>query len=134
MAVYGYVRVSTANQAQDGESLETQRRQVGGYAMQQGWDLDRTFTERGVSGSKPLADRPQGKRLLATLQPGDVVVAAKLDRVFRSALDALQTCQDFRDRGVALHLLDLGGGYQSGTSNMRAITWGYIAGRHVAGS
>ena len=109
MATYGYVRVSTANQAQDGESLDTQRRQVGGYAMQQGWELDRTFTERGVSGSKPLADRPQGKRMLAKLQPGDVVVAAKLDRVFRSALDALQTCQDFRDRGVALHLLDLGG-------------------------
>ena len=29
-------------------------------------------------------------------------------------------------------LLDLGGGYQSGTSNMRAITWGYIAGNHAA--
>jgi len=28
---------------------------------------------------------------------------------------------------------DLGGGYQSGTSNMRAITWGYIAGRHAMG-
>jgi hypothetical protein len=36
--------------------------------------------------------------------------------------------------GNSAALLDLGGGYQSGTSNMRAITWGYIAGRHVAGS
>jgi 3-oxosteroid 1-dehydrogenase len=35
--------------------------------------------------------------------------------------------------GNAAALLDLGGGYQSGTSNMRAITWGYIAGRHAAG-
>jgi hypothetical protein len=35
--------------------------------------------------------------------------------------------------GNAAALLDLGGGYQSGTSNMRAITWGYIAGRHIAG-
>jgi 3-oxosteroid 1-dehydrogenase len=34
--------------------------------------------------------------------------------------------------GNSAALLDLGGGYQSGTSNMRAITWGYIAGRHVA--
>ena len=34
--------------------------------------------------------------------------------------------------GNSAALQDLGGGYQSGTSNMRAITWGYIAGRHAA--
>jgi hypothetical protein len=34
--------------------------------------------------------------------------------------------------GMSAAILDLGGGYQSGTSNMRAITWGYIAGRHVS--
>jgi 3-oxosteroid 1-dehydrogenase len=36
--------------------------------------------------------------------------------------------------GNSAALLDLGAGYQSGTSNMRAITWGYVAGRHVSGS
>jgi 3-oxosteroid 1-dehydrogenase len=36
--------------------------------------------------------------------------------------------------GNAAALRDLGGGYQSGTSNMRAITWGWIAGRHAAGA
>ena len=35
--------------------------------------------------------------------------------------------------GVSAALLDLGAGYQSGTSNMRAITWGYIAGLHLSG-
>jgi 3-oxosteroid 1-dehydrogenase len=35
--------------------------------------------------------------------------------------------------GNSAAIRDLGGGYQSGTSNMRAITWGYIAGRHAAG-
>jgi 3-oxosteroid 1-dehydrogenase len=35
--------------------------------------------------------------------------------------------------GNSAALLDLGGGYQSGTSNMRAITWGWVAGRHAAG-
>jgi 3-oxosteroid 1-dehydrogenase len=34
--------------------------------------------------------------------------------------------------GNAAALLDLGGGYQSGTSNCRAITWSYVAGRHAA--
>lgn len=36
--------------------------------------------------------------------------------------------------GISAALLDLGGGYQSGTSNMRAITWGYLIGRHLAGA
>jgi putative DNA-invertase from lambdoid prophage Rac len=35
--------------------------------------------------------------------------AAKLDRLFRSALDALKVVEDLKKRGVALHLLDLGG-------------------------
>jgi putative DNA-invertase from lambdoid prophage Rac len=38
-----------------------------------------------------------------------VIVAAKLDRMFRSALDALQTSDRFQRDGVSLYLLDLGG-------------------------
>jgi 3-oxosteroid 1-dehydrogenase len=34
--------------------------------------------------------------------------------------------------GNSAALVDLGGGYQSGTSNCRAITWGWLAGRHAA--
>jgi 3-oxosteroid 1-dehydrogenase len=34
--------------------------------------------------------------------------------------------------GNSAALLDLGGGYQSGTSNARALTWGWLAGRHAA--
>ncbi len=109
MAIYGYVRVSTAMQADNGESLDAQRRQVEGYAMQQGWDMGHVFVERGISGGKALADRPEGAKLLKGLRRGDAVVAPKLDRVFRSALDALQVCADFKRQGLSLYLLDLGG-------------------------
>ena len=37
------------------------------------------------------------------------MIASKLDRLFRSALDALQVVEDLKARGVKLHLLDLGG-------------------------
>jgi hypothetical protein len=40
---------------------------------------------------------------------GDVVIAAKLDRLFRSAIDALTVVEDLRKRVLALHLLELGG-------------------------
>ena len=109
MPVYGYVRVSTARQASAGESLEVQQRQLAGYGTMLGLALDRVFVERGVSGSKPIGERPEGAALLATLAPGDIVITPKLDRMFRSALDALDVLGRLKAQGVALHMLDLGG-------------------------
>ena len=70
MATYGYVRVSTVKQVDEGESLDVQQRTIAGYALMHGMKIDKTFIERGVSGSKPLADRPQGAALLAAIKPG----------------------------------------------------------------
>ncbi|MGC2778458.1 MAG: recombinase family protein [Bradyrhizobium sp.] len=109
MRVLGYCRVSTQDQANSGLSLETQQQQIVGYGMMKGWQIAEFFIERGVSGSVPLAERPEGQRLLATLQPGDVVVTAKLDRAFRSAADALGTLEQLKEDGVGLHMIDLGG-------------------------
>jgi putative DNA-invertase from lambdoid prophage Rac len=109
MTDYGYCRVSTARQASEGESLDVQRRQIEGYAHMHGLTLREVAIEEGVSGSVPVQERPKGGPLFAKLRKGDVVIAAKLDRLFRSALDALQVVEDLRKRGVSLHLLDLGG-------------------------
>ena len=109
MAVYGYARVSTSRQAEEGESLEVQQRAVAGYAMMNGLTISRTYVERGVSGSLALSERPEGTLLLAALKSGDVVITAKLDRMFRSALDALDVLAKLKDRGVSLHMIDLGG-------------------------
>ena len=80
-----------------------------GYATMQGLTIDRMFVERGVSGSKPLGDRPEGAALLAVLQPGDVVITPKLDRMFRSALDALDVLGKLKAGRHRLHMIDLGG-------------------------
>lgn len=109
MATYGYARVSTTRQADEGESLDVQQRTVAGYALMHGMSVERVFVERGVSGSMPLAERPQGAALLDHLKPGDVVVTAKLDRMFRSALDALDVLARLKARSVSLHMIDLGG-------------------------
>jgi DNA invertase Pin-like site-specific DNA recombinase len=109
MKVYGYTRVSTERQADEGESLDVQQRQIGGYAMMKGLEIGRVFVERGVSGSTHLNERPQGAALLAALEPGDVVVTAKLDRMFRSALDALDVLRQLKERGISLYMVDLGG-------------------------
>jgi putative DNA-invertase from lambdoid prophage Rac len=107
--VFGYSRVSTSEQADEGASLDLQQQQIAGYAMMKGWQVAEHFVERGVSGSIPLADRPEGHRLLATVGKGDAVVSAKLDRAFRSAADALAVLEELKDQGISLHLIDLGG-------------------------
>jgi DNA invertase Pin-like site-specific DNA recombinase len=37
------------------------------------------------------------------------VIVLKLDRAFRNTVDCLQTVEDWERRGVALHIIDLGG-------------------------
>jgi len=111
MAVYGYVRVSTLQQATEGESLETQKKQVIGYAESRGLELlsENVFIERGVSGGAEFKTRPEGARLIELLQTGDAVIFPKLDRGFRNTRDALNTLHDLKEKGVSVHSIDLGG-------------------------
>ena len=90
MTVYAYARVSTLQQANEGDSLEAQVKQVLGYASSRGLELhkDGVFVEKGVSGGQEFGSRPAGSKLLASLQSGDIVIFPKLDRGFRNTRDA----------------------------------------------
>lgn len=83
--VWGYARVSTDMQADSGISLDEQQRKIEARCAENGWWLERVYIDAGVSGSVPLGLRPEGEKLLRIVRPGDVVCAAKLDRMFRSA-------------------------------------------------
>jgi DNA invertase Pin-like site-specific DNA recombinase len=115
---YAYIRVSSDRQVDEGCSLEEQERRVKGRAIEEGWELAWVFCEKGISGSIPLGERPAGAELLAVVKPGDVVVASKLDRMFRSARDALEVIEDFRARGIHLWLLDMGDVSGNGVSQL----------------
>jgi DNA invertase Pin-like site-specific DNA recombinase len=125
---YGYARVSSDSQAERGQSLEVQEQKLRAWALMQGRELTAMHIEAGVSGGVPFKDRPEGGKLWRTLQRGDAVVASKLDRAFRSALDCLQTVEQFRQRGVSLFLLDLGGGADDVSGNGIARVFLQIAG------
>lgn len=106
----GYARVSTQEQASMGVSLEAQVERLEAYCKMQGLELVAVVVEDGVSAARPLAERPGGAKLLEHLAD-DVthVVGMKLDRLFRSAVDALQQTEEWDRAGVALHLVDMGG-------------------------
>ena len=67
------------------------------------------LSSRASRASVEFAKRPQGSRLARLLRPGDIVIAAKLDRMFRSLIDGLTVIRSFKDRRISLWLLDLGG-------------------------
>jgi len=111
MTVFGYVRVSTLTQSQEGESLEAQRRQVISYADTKGLELliDNVFVEAGVSGGSEFQTRPEGAKLFEVLAKGDMVIFPKLDRAFRNTRNALNVLHELKARGVSVHFIDLGG-------------------------
>jgi len=111
MAIFGYIRVSTLQQANEGESLETQLRQIQSYSVLKGFDipLENFITEKGVSGSLEFEKRPEGGRVFNQLASGDVLIFSKLDRAFRNTRNALNTLHELKQRGISVHFIDLGG-------------------------
>jgi putative DNA-invertase from lambdoid prophage Rac len=111
MTVFAYTRVSTLTQAEEGDSLEAQVRQVLAYAASRALVLNESdvFVERGVSGGQEFGSRPAGSKLLAALQSGDIVIFPKLDRGFRNTRDALNVLHTLKEKGVSVHSIDLGG-------------------------
>lgn len=106
-----YLRVSTADQAEHGVSLDAQQERLSAYAIANGLEVAGILRESAISGTIPLADRPEGVKLTEMVSSGQVrhVIALKLDRLFRSAVDALSTTAEWDKQGIALHLVDMGG-------------------------
>lgn len=106
-----YQRVSSEDQAKDGTtSLAEQERKNKAVATLRGADLQFdiiSYTDRAVSGSVPLKERPEGARMLAEAKEGDCVIACKLDRLFRSAVDALVVAQELKQKKIDLILQDI---------------------------
>lgn len=106
-----YIRVSTNEQAKQGVSLEAQEARIRAYCEMMGLELVYIAREEGVSASKPLSKRPEGARMLHIMKSEGAchVVALKLDRLFRSTVDALNQTQEWDKQNIALHLIDMGG-------------------------
>lgn len=103
---YAYIRVSTESQREN-SSPEDQRRRCQATADFQGFDEVEFVEDLAVSGAIPFAQRPGGGKLWAQLKEGDMLCVSKLDRMFRSAEDALVTSRQLRERGIGLIVTDL---------------------------
>jgi DNA invertase Pin-like site-specific DNA recombinase len=110
MRAIGYTRVSSTEQI-NGTSLDSQRAQIEAYASMRGIELVAVLVDAGVSGGRPLNERPAGRELVKSLESAeaDSVVICKLDRGFRSASDCLINVESWEKRNISVHILNLGG-------------------------
>lgn len=91
---YGYARVSTLNQ-----DLESQ------IQMLKNEGCEKIYSEK-FTGTK--FDRPKFQELLSILETGNTLIVTKLDRFARSTVDAIQTVKMLSEKGVKVHILNMG--------------------------
>lgn len=99
--VFAYCRVSTEGQTVDNQVIEIQ---AAGFQLE-----PHRVVKECVSGSDISTKRPGFIRLLDRLEPGDVLICTKLDRLGRNAMDVRATVELLAGRGVRVHCLALGG-------------------------
>ena len=101
---YGYVRVSTEEQAQEGVSIDAQTEKIRQYAALHELDLVEIIVDAGISGS--TLDRPGMTRLRELLHEEETghVITYKLDRLSRKLFDILVLVdQEIAKNKVKLH-------------------------------
>jgi len=97
--IYGYARVSTRGQAADGNSLAAQEAALRAAGAE-------VIYSDAFTGTK--AHRPELDKLMEVIQSGDKLVVTKLDRIARSAVQGIELIQSLLDKGVAVHILNMG--------------------------
>lgn len=96
--IYGYARVSTKKQL-EGNGLEVQEKAL--RAAGANMVIKEQYT--GTSMQRPRLDA-----LLERMSEGDTLMAAKLDRIARTAAEGATLIRSLQERGVAVHILNIG--------------------------
>ena len=99
MVKYGYARVSTKGQERNGNGLEEQINKL----KEEGCSVIFSETFTGMK-----KERPEFQKMLKSVKEGDTIVVTKLDRFARSAADAINTIEDLFEKGVKVHILNMG--------------------------
>ncbi len=100
-SAYGYVRVSTTGQVDEGVSMEAQRDRIADFCVTRGFDLVDIIEDAGISG-KNIKNRPGIQQALSMLKRGQVLVTFSWSRLARSTIDLLNIEAELKRRGVEL--------------------------------
>lgn len=104
---FGYTRASTYKQVISPEDQE--KRLVKHYKTvvgQREAEWGGVFADKATTSGIPLAERPNGRLLIESLQPGDGVGITDVDRMFRDWQEAVQWVEHWRKKQqIVLHVI-----------------------------
>jgi DNA invertase Pin-like site-specific DNA recombinase len=104
----GYIRVSSADQAEHGSSLPVQEKRITEFVAGKDWDLVEIYVDAAERGKRE--DRPALMRMMAAAERGafDKAVPVRIDRFGRSLKHNLELFNQLDTLGVELLTLDHG--------------------------
>lgn len=124
--IYSYFRTSeleaTLDQGQLDAILESEALSIQTYCLERQWFLTDTIRDSNCSWSLEFHERENGKKLTEMLQPGDVVLCSKLERIVSSSQEAVQLIRNFKKNSTQLHIIELGGDVTSFEFNINFET------------
>ena len=97
--IYGYARVSSLGQDKYGNSKQGQTEAL----MAAG--CEKVYYDH-FTGTK--MERPEFTKLMGVLKAGDTLKVTKLDRFARTVADGVTKIRELLNRGVAVHILNMG--------------------------
>jgi len=99
MAIFGYIRVSTKSQL-DGNGLDIQMNEI-----QEKYGDIKIVSEQHTG---KTTNRPIFNELINSLVEGDMLVVTTLDRFCRSTEEGLKLITELMDKGVNIHIMNMG--------------------------
>lgn len=98
--IYGYCRVSTKGQAKDGNSLETQEKDILSRYN------DAQIYKEAYTGT--TIDRPVFSEVVKMMKEHDILVVSKLDRLARNTEEGIHIVKELFKKKCSVHVLNVG--------------------------
>ena len=113
MTIYSYCRFSELEHDQiNGNAdalMERELLTIRTHCLRNQWVLSESMSDVDVNWNVEFSGRASGLRLLNLVREGDIVITSSLERIFSSCHDAVVTIESLKQKGVALHIVQLGG-------------------------
>lgn len=113
MTIYSYYRTSELEAALDQDRLdailEPEMLAIQTYCLSQRWYMTESIKDLNCSWGLEFRKRDNGKRLLGMLQPGDVILCSRLERICSSSHEVIRLTARLREKSIRLHIVELGG-------------------------
>ncbi len=105
MATKAYIFLALNKEAR--VPFPDQKSRIEAFAAEIGLQVDEIFIENRNPLSLPFAERQEGAKIVASLQPGDTIICLQAEWILATLCAAAELLSTLRESGVSLYCVDL---------------------------